>query len=237
VHFLKQFRRKCLDKLVEAFDRNIPSRVEREHGSLCFSQSGEDGVLNFLCSPMGFYIDVGAHHPFRYSNTHMLYRRGWRGINIDPIPGAKIAFDRFRPGDTNLEMGVGLKKKRARYYSFEEGCFNTLDSSLAKKYIKEKVSKFLGVKFIEILPLRWICKQYVPAGRKIDLLSVDAEGMDTEILRSHDWRRYRPRHVVVEYHHEKYTNKKNPCIYLRNRGYRLVAQTPFSAIFQDSTKG
>jgi hypothetical protein len=60
---------------------------------------------------MGFYIDVGAHHPFRYSNTHMLYRRGWRGINIDPIPGAKIAFDRFRPGDINLEMGVGCKKR------------------------------------------------------------------------------------------------------------------------------
>lgn len=36
----------------------------------------------------GFFIDIGAEHPYRLSNTLPLYRRGWRGINVQPTPGA-----------------------------------------------------------------------------------------------------------------------------------------------------
>jgi hypothetical protein len=47
-------------------------------------------VLSRLFGPRksGFFIDIGAHHPFRYSNTYMFYKKGWRGINIDATPGS-----------------------------------------------------------------------------------------------------------------------------------------------------
>jgi len=235
VQLLKQFRRSCLDKALKTLDKNIPTRAERDYGTLCFSQSGEDGILNYLLPSLGFFIDIGAHHPLRYSNTHMLYRRGWRGINIDPIPGVKKLFDYFRPNDINLEIAVGSKKKKAHYYSFEEGCYNTMDRLLAKDLIEKGISKFLGVTDIDVHPLKRVCRQHVPAGQKIDLLTVDAEGMDSEILQTHDWRRYRPMHVVVE-NHWKYHRNRNPCAFLRKCGYRQVGCTPLSAIFQDSDK-
>jgi len=28
----------------------------------------------------GFYVDVGAHHPKRFSNTYFFYKKGWSGI-------------------------------------------------------------------------------------------------------------------------------------------------------------
>ena len=31
----------------------------------------------------GFYLDVGAQHPISNNNTYLLFKRGWRGINID----------------------------------------------------------------------------------------------------------------------------------------------------------
>ena len=31
----------------------------------------------------GFYVDVGCHQPLLNNNTYRLYKRGWRGINID----------------------------------------------------------------------------------------------------------------------------------------------------------
>jgi hypothetical protein len=53
-----------------------------------YSQEGEDMILNriFEFRNSGFYIDVGAHHPMRFSNTYFFYRKGWRGINIDAMP-------------------------------------------------------------------------------------------------------------------------------------------------------
>lgn len=49
-----------------------------------FGQYGEDTFLRkFFRGRPGFYIDVGAHHPFQLSNTAGLWLEGWNGVNID----------------------------------------------------------------------------------------------------------------------------------------------------------
>ncbi len=46
-----------------------------------YSQEGEDMILKRIFeNKIGFYIDVGAHHPKRFSNTHLLYKKGCPGI-------------------------------------------------------------------------------------------------------------------------------------------------------------
>ena len=55
----------------------------------------------------GFFIDVGAHHPKRLSNTYYFYKRGWRGVNIDAMPGSMREFSKFRKRDINLEIPIG----------------------------------------------------------------------------------------------------------------------------------
>jgi len=42
--------------------------------NVCYGKDGEDLVLNRLLGAQvkGFYVDVGAHHPVRFSNTDML---------------------------------------------------------------------------------------------------------------------------------------------------------------------
>jgi|GEM_PF-6495962 len=46
--------------------------------SLSFSQEGEDAILwrIFERQTIGFYVDIGAHHPQRFSNTYRFYLRG-----------------------------------------------------------------------------------------------------------------------------------------------------------------
>ena len=63
-----------------------------------YSQEGEDLVLRkiFKKQDKGFYVDVGAHHPKRFSNTFLLYKKGWNGINIDATPGSMKLFNKFR---------------------------------------------------------------------------------------------------------------------------------------------
>ncbi len=68
----------------------------------------------------GFYVDVGAHHPLRFSNTYKFYKRGWHGINIDAMPGSMDLFNRLRHRDINLERAVSDSKQILTYYAFNE---------------------------------------------------------------------------------------------------------------------
>jgi hypothetical protein len=56
------------------------------------------------------------------------------------------------------------------------------------------------VKEVNIItvPLWQLLDQHVPANTRIDLLTVDVEGLDFEVLQSNDWSRYSPEFILVE---------------------------------------
>ena len=101
--------------------------------NICYSQEGEDLLLDrLLCGQnKGFYVDVGAHHPARFSNTYLFYKRGWCGINIDAMPGSMQNFDKVRPRDINVECGVASVAGTLMYYRFNEPALNTFDTTEA----------------------------------------------------------------------------------------------------------
>jgi uncharacterized membrane protein len=73
-----------------------------------YAQSREDILLAafFADDEIGFYVDVGACHPVLHSVTKYLYDRGWRGMNIEPLPAGAAAFAKGRPRDINLQLGI-----------------------------------------------------------------------------------------------------------------------------------
>lgn len=203
-----------------------------------FAQEGEDLVLarHFGGQRDGFYVEVGSHHPFRFSNTYLFYRRGWRGLCIDPLPGTARQFRRSRPRDIALEIGVSREPSTLRYHMFNEPALNTFDSALAAERDGTKGYHVLEIREVETQPLRAILARHLPAGLgAIDLLSIDVEGLDLEVLKSNDWTRWRPRAVVVEclgatldalFEDESYR-----C--LVGLGYQAYAKTGQSVIFVD----
>jgi len=166
------------------------------HHSLSFSQEGEDGILQriFENKVLGFYVDVGSHHPQRLSNTYRFYLRGWNGINIDPLPGSKARFDALRKRDVNLEIGISDISSSLVYYTFKEPALNTFDPKVAEKRQSELISKAE----IPVLCLRDVLADYLKYEQKIDFLTIDVEGLDLQVLRSNDWTRFRPSFVLVE---------------------------------------
>jgi hypothetical protein len=99
-----------------------------------YAQEGEDRVLLRLLEPLkksGFYVDVGAHHPVRFSNTYFFYLRNWHGINIDPLPGSMALFNRDRPRDINLELAIASEEQTLNYYMCNEPALNTFSPTLA----------------------------------------------------------------------------------------------------------
>lgn len=172
-----------------------------EWSTRSWSQEGEDQILRriFEQKPHGFYVDVGAHHPMRFSNTYLFYRRGWRGINIDAMPGSMVTFNKKRPRDINLEVGIGLEDKEVDYYIFNEPALNGFSKEIScardqatSIYHIEKVVK------LAVRPLSSVLEGHLPTGQTIDFMSIDVEGLDLEVLQSNDWDRYRPQFVLVE---------------------------------------
>ena len=115
-----------------------------------FSQEGEDLILRRLFSDktIGFYVDVGAHHPFRFSNTFKFYEKGWRGINIEPNPEDFNLFSKHRKRDININAGVASNDGELPYFMFNELALNTFCEEEASK--KNQLDNYSIVKKIEI---------------------------------------------------------------------------------------
>src|ERR1700756_330529 len=117
--------------------RQFRGRFFPVYARVSYSQEGEDMVLDRFLEHRhsGFYVDVGAHHPKRFSNTLRLYRRGWRGLNIDANPDSIRLFRRARPKDINVEAGVSSNRQLLTYFAFNEPALNTFDRDRALKHV------------------------------------------------------------------------------------------------------
>jgi hypothetical protein len=165
-----------------------------------YSQEGEDMLLNrlFINKYNGFYIDVGAHHPKRFSNTYFFYKKGWNGINIDAMTGSMLLFDKYRPRDINIEKPISDKKEILDFYIFNEPALNTFSKELCEKRILNKSYTLIDTLKKETFTLAEILEKYLIKSTSIDFLSVDAEGYDFSVLKSNDFSKFRPKIILVE---------------------------------------
>lgn len=208
-------------------DPNMMPRV-------CYAQDGEDLILDRLLEgqQVGFFVDVGAHHPLRFSNTYLFYQRGWRGINIDAEPGSMRPFRKHRGRDINVECGVAARPGKLPYYRFNEPALNTFDEAEAQ--LKNRPPYRL-VERVEVAVRRLddLLEEYLPAGHVIDFLTIDVEGKDREVLESNDWGRFRPRFILAETLRTDMLNFANcPVVQLlTGKGYRPVAKAYNTTFF------
>jgi FkbM family methyltransferase len=217
--------------------------LNNRRGIASFGQEGEDRVLASLLFKVhgarlpdeGFYVDVGAHDPFRFSNTYFFYKRGWSGINIDAAPNSMRRFAKHRPRDLNLELGVGRARASAPFYVFNEPALNTFDLELAKSRCigSWKITREVSV---DILPLRDIFSRYMTKGRRIDFITIDVEGRDMDVLDSNDWLAYRPMVVAIEILGKSIADAARDPVanFLADQNYVFYAKTVNTAFFVDT---
>jgi len=195
-----------------------------------FSQFNEDLLIDLLYSSKnnGFYIDIGANDPSFNSNTKRFYDRGWSGINVEPGEDAFKKLQACRSRDINLNKGVGPAKDILTFYQVNGD--STL-SSFSKKIASKMASKFgltISEKSINVLRLVDIFEDYVKDNH-VDILSIDAEGLDAEILQSNDWSRFRPSVIIVEID----SQYKEIIEYMHNKNYLLIYNNMHNGIFLD----
>lgn len=198
--------------------------------SLSWSQDGEDFVFDELFPATGFYVDVGAHHPDRYSVTRKLYDKGWRGINIDFSPDFDGLFGRRRPRDINVSALVG-RERTETFWRFHEATLSTLDADRARQLV-DLSWELQSQESVTVRPLSRILEEHGVVG-SIDLLSVDVEGEDLEVIRSLDWSRWLVERCLVEIVLPAYDVASHPVAqFLESKGLKLTRVWGRSCLFE-----
>jgi len=218
-----------------ASDETLIAIARTPAARLHFSQLGEDCLLwhYFHTVIGGFYVDVGCHHPTRYSNTYLLHNfRQWRGINIDADERAIAKFQESRPGDINLTLGVGAFAGEREFTIFNDGAVNTFDSRMALQqqvnFGTPKITK------VSILPLADILDRYLPPDVSIDYMNVDCEGLDHEVVASNNWSKYRPKILTVELFGFPIENplSHQTVSFLKAQGYKVISYLHATLFFE-----
>jgi len=150
------------------------------------SQFGEDLFIEsfFLNQKIGKYVDLGAFHPMRLSNTYLLYKKGWSGTNIDLNPVAIDLFNLARKKDKNICCLISDKDNvlKETYFDHEWSAANSIvpDESLSFKR-KMKTRTFESL-----------------INDDFDFLNIDLEGHDYNVLKTIDLNKFQPKLICIE---------------------------------------
>jgi FkbM family methyltransferase len=211
------------------------------YGRKSYSQYGEDLFLSsiFPNNYKGFYIDIGAHHPFRYSNTYYFYKLGWRGINVDANPRSKYLFDKTRGRDINIKAYIGNGKTAVKYNMFNDSAFNTSSQKRTQLVLNNSSTYMKTTVKYKQTKLKNILEEKLKNNTPIDFLSIDTEGNEYSVLLSNDWVKYRPKIILVEvlgYKSIQDLDKSNIHKLLYKNSYSFIARITGSSIFKNEAK-
>jgi FkbM family methyltransferase len=203
-----------------------------------FAQFGEDLVASGLLSAIGVekptYMDVGAYEPIRSNNTYLFFRRGGRGVLVEPNVALTDKLKRKRPGDTVLAAGIGVDNNPAAdYYVLSDDELNTFDKDQAERLTRETTTKLIKVVKMPLLNINAVIAEHFGGGAP-DFLSIDIEGMDFAVLKSLDFTRFRPKVLCVEtIITATFKHNADTLALLAEKGYELRGMTHANTLFVD----
>jgi FkbM family methyltransferase len=154
------------------------------------SQIGQDYILvenGLIPRENGFFIEIGANHPEKMSNTWYLENKlGYTGIAVDPLPLVDLwtavrpntIFHRaFVTENTGQEIEFAEVEDQTGWESSLSGITEMVEQS--GKDLKTVKSTLIGISGRDLL------KEYSVS--KADILFIDVEGHELSVLRGFSW--------------------------------------------------
>ncbi|HEX9321602.1 MAG TPA: FkbM family methyltransferase [Xanthobacteraceae bacterium] len=143
----------------------------------------------------GFYIDVGAGHPVADNVSCWFYLRGWRGLVVEPQRRLVELYPLVRPRDIAVPKLLGRAAGEVDFHVVERlNGFSSIFPEHARNARK------FGAGFhtcrMPMTTLSAICEEHGVG--PIDFLKIDVEGAEGDVLAGGDFRRFRPRVVLLE---------------------------------------
>jgi len=197
-----------------------------------YSQYGEDAVMFhffYLHSRIknGFYVDIGAFDPVQYSNTFLLHKHGWRGVNIDIVAERIEKFKAARAGDINILAAIGDSDGELDVYEHPQwASMTTVDSATADYHHSRPVGK------IACRTLQGIMEEH--GIDHIDYVNIDVEGFEMKVLSTFDPVKYGVSLFTVEVLTQDIAAVLDSEVYkfMTGRGYVFCGWTGWTLFFR-----
>lgn len=191
-----------------------------------FSQHGEDVVIfgQFPRGFAGYYLDIGAFHPFKFSNTALLWLGGWQGMNIDANRKSVAAFDKHRPQDRNLWGAVVPSAMAAAgatvRFSQDETAYN-----LSGRVVS-------GGPGTDVPALTLDDVAQTLGGRPVDFMNIDIEGLDEQVVVEPAFARIAPYLLAIEQFADAVDDvlTRPSTAHLRALGYTLIGRIGITSL-------
>ena len=211
-----------------------------------FSQSGEDAIIDYVLRFLKTrisdvrYLDLGANHAKELSNSYKFYCSGASGVLVEANPELIGELKKERPRDIVLNNVITFNdEKNAEFYVLTGDGLSSVSLEAAEQACKANPNISIKAKYtVPTISVNDIIKDYFADG-KLDILSIDLEGLEADILSNLDFSLLRPKTIIVEsieYHPylvcEKTANKRVHDILTKN-GYKEYAFTGINSIYLD----
>ena len=214
-----------------------------------YAQCGEDMILAFILRALGIplrdacYIELGANHAKKLSNTYHLYRHGARGVLVEANPKLISELKFYRNGDIVLNKCVSKKSgEMVDFYvmgtTIADGDgLSTMDEAIAANFININPNlKVHDIVSVETISIHDIITNHL--GRIPVILSIDIEVDVIDILKTIDLENIRPLVIIlemIEYTFPFVVTTKNYALleFLMNANYIEYACTGINSIFLD----
>jgi len=183
-----------------------------------FSQFGEDLFIAdfFENQKKGKYVDLGAFHPMRLSNTYLLFKKGWSGTNVDLNPITIDLFNIARKNDNNICCLLASEENILKDVYYED--WSAANSLTSNENLRDK-KKMKTKTFNSLIDCSF------------DFLNIDLEGHDYEILKTINLRKFNPKLICVEIL-ENALDKKNIFKFLDQNNYAYIKNLGPSYFFK-----
>ena len=180
-----------------------------------YAEFAEDVMVNRILKKIkkGFYVDIGAYHPYKGSLTYNLYNRKWNGMNLDISKSSIDLFNIARPSDININCAVSEFNGETYYY--ENSPINQQNSLISQDDNQKKI-KIQSYKLSEILKMQNV--------NSVDYINIDTEGNEFEVLMGIDFNKINPTLFTIEDNSFDLNNeiKKKKIIFLKEKNYELI---------------
>lgn len=169
-----------------------------------YSQAGETLFIRQLLQKSnkdgGFFIEVGANDGKTVSNTFGLVKNGWSGLSVEANPNVFVRLEknlRKFPKVKTVCLAVAPERGVVKLFFGKDdpqGLLSTISTESSEWFEKHRSDSYVEVPGVPLTEL--LDEQAAPL--ILDLLVIDAEGMDYEILLTLDFNKYRPKLIVTE---------------------------------------
>lgn len=194
------------------------------------------GIISAFDKGDFFFVQIGAYDGVKDDPIRQFVRdRRWSGLLVEPqplafeqlkrnyadIPGLKFENAAIAPRDGVLPFHT-LKPEHASLFHGDPATLASLDAGHILKHLSQPLSaaEALITTNVPCLSFDGLIEKH--GIHRIDLLQIDAEGLDADIIRAIDFSKVKPSIIRFEHANLSATGKSECMALLLSHDYKLV---------------